>query len=260
MPLRSRSLPQPGRRERAAVAESALVVGLAAMLLVLGALLGLVKTKNLLAALGLIAAIATAVAIVSAIALRYALRRSSDSAELAVERLEARAFAVLAVSARAALGISDETTTFRLIAPSDVAALERHASEVWTYAYDLKWDAETDGFEDVVRLNLEDGKRYLYLVPPDKTILSTAEDLICRYREVPNLKDLFQFRVRTAEVGFAPFGLSIYNPARLRETTVSDEDGGVVLFPHFEHSRGANDDPFLGATDSSVGGVNAVAG
>jgi hypothetical protein len=240
----------PAARQRRPVGDTVIATAAALILLLVGYLLGDIKAVNVAAAVGVVVAIAGAAGLASFLVTQnvaLATRRSADEVVLDVQD---RIFSVLAnFSGSESIGPSNDNHTFSVITAHQTGEMERNAREVWIYAYDLRWDYEETAFENVVHANLLHGKRYRYLVPPDSATVSRAKDLLCRFREVPDIQSLMEFRVRTEEAPFAQFGISIYNPTYMK--TLSERTktaaGAVVMFPHFGSAH-SDSEPFLKIT------------
>jgi hypothetical protein len=94
---------------------------------------------------------------------------------------------------------------------TQVTVIEEHASEVWVYAVDLRWDAESM-FSRVMELNLHEKVRYRYMVPGTNEALAGVSAIRRRLRGVPDLDRFLTFKVREEKYPLGLVGFSIYNP------------------------------------------------
>ncbi|HEV2783832.1 MAG TPA: hypothetical protein VGX25_30970 [Actinophytocola sp.] len=122
------------------------------------------------------------------------------------------------------------------LSESEVCAIESAASEVWIYAYDLAWEADTSPFARIVRENVARGVKYRYLVPEDRAVINRVNHIRKAVGRLRNGGSLVKFRCSQRERLITQFGLVIYNPSFQHR-----EDGGeaashetiAVFFPHY---------------------------
>jgi len=119
----------------------------------------------------------------------------------------------------------------------EVSALEALSTEVWIYAYDLKWEDDGSEFQKVVRANLEKGVKYRYMIPNVIEVKTRASAMKMRLSDIGGIDKLLEFRITNKESGGLNLALTLYNPHIYKSSKeVCDECIGV-FFPHFSHMR-----------------------
>lgn len=98
------------------------------------------------------------------------------------------------------------------IGVTEVTAIEDHASEVWVYGVELKWDAADSPFARIMERNLQERVHYRYLVPDTEDALAAVSAIQRRLRRIKDLDKFLTFKVRRERYPLGLLGFSLYNP------------------------------------------------